>query len=170
MTFNVGDRVVHPRHGVGQVVKLEDRAFGSATTRRYYEVTIPGAGSTLWVPLDPPSFGLRKIADRREIAQCRQVLASRPSPVPEDARSRQFNMAERLKEGTLRVQCEIVRDLYAFGEHKSLYGSMAGFFRQTQNVLCEEWSIVEGVTPSEALQEITSLLEKSRSMVNKAKA
>jgi hypothetical protein len=39
---------------------------------------------------------------------------------------------------------------------------MAGFFRQTQNVLCQEWAIVEGVTFPEALQEVTSLLEKSR--------
>jgi RNA polymerase-interacting CarD/CdnL/TRCF family regulator len=85
-------------------------------------------------------------------------------------RSRQSNLAERLKQGTILTQCEVVRDLYAFGEHKSLYGSMAGFFRQTQNVLCEEWALVEGVTLAEAAQEVSSLLEKSRSTVNKSKA
>jgi hypothetical protein len=47
---------------------------------------------------------------------------------------------------------------------------MAGFFRQTQNVLCEEWALVEGVTLAEAIQEVNTLLEKSRSMVNKPKA
>jgi RNA polymerase-interacting CarD/CdnL/TRCF family regulator len=67
------------------------------------------------------------------------------------------------------VQCEVVRDLYAFGENKSLYGSMAEFFRQTQRVLCEEWALVEGVTPEEAMQEVASLLGKSRRMVSKAK-
>jgi RNA polymerase-interacting CarD/CdnL/TRCF family regulator len=97
------------------------------------------------------------------------VLAARPTPLTDDARSRQSNLAERLKEGTIRIQCEVVRDLYAFGEHKSLYGTMAGFFRQTQNVLCEEWALVEGVTFEEAAQEVTSLLEKSRSIVNKPK-
>ncbi|HEY5730966.1 MAG TPA: CarD family transcriptional regulator [Anaerolineales bacterium] len=169
MMFNVGDRVVHPQHGVGEVVKLEDRAFGSGVTRRYYEVSIPGAGSTLWVPLEP-AYGLRKLATKSEIKDCRKTLASRPSPLTDDARSRQSNLAERLKEGTIRVQCEVVRDLYAFGEHKSLYGSMAGFFRQTQNVLCEEWALVEGITLPEAVQEVTSLLEKSRNTVNKEKA
>jgi CarD family transcriptional regulator len=168
--FNVGEQVVHPQHGVGQVVRLEDREFGSGVKRRYYEVSITGAGSTLWVPFDPPSYGLRKLADRKEINHCRQVLASRPTPLTDDARSRQANLAERLKQGTIRVQCEVVRDLYAFGEHKSLYGTMAGFFRQTQNVLCEEWALVEGVTLSEAIQEVTSLLEKSRSIVSKSKA
>lgn len=167
--FNVGEQVVHPQHGVGQVVNLEKREFGSGVTRLYYEVAISGAGSTLWVPSDPPSYGLRKLADRAEIELCRKVLASRPSPLTDDARSRQSGLAERLREGTIRVQCEVVRDLYAFGEHKSLYGTIANFFRQTQNVLCEEWALVEGVTLAEAAQEVMSLLEKSRSMVNKSK-
>ena len=149
---------------------MEDRAFGSGVTRRYYEISIKGAGSTLWVPLDPPSYGLRKLAKRKEIDECRRVLSSRPSPLTDDARSRQSNLAERLKEGTIRVQCEVVRDLYAFGEHKSLYGTIANFFRQTQNVLCEEWALVEGITLPEAVQEVTSLLEKSRRTVNKTKA
>jgi len=168
--FNIGDQVVHPQHGVGQVVKLEDRKFGSDVTRRYYEVTIPAAGSTIWVPMEPPSFGLRGLADRREIVDCRRILASHPAPLVDDARSRQSVLAERLRSGTIRVQCEVVRDLYAFGEHKSLYGSMAGFFRQTQNVLCEEWALVEGVTLAEAVQEVNTLLEKSRSMVSRSKA
>ena len=167
--FNIGERVVHPQHGVGEVVKLEERTFGSDETRRYYEVTIPSAGSTLWVPSDPPGYGLRKLAERSEIELCRKVLASRPAPLTDDARTRQSILTERLKQGTIRVQCEVVRDLYAFGEHKSLYGSMAGFFRQTQNVLCEEWAIVEGVTLAEAVQEVTELLEKSRRLVSKAK-
>lgn len=167
--FNIGEQVVHPQHGVGHVVNLEEREFGSGVTRRYYEIAITGAGSTLWVPCDPPSFGLRSLAGRNEIAACRKVLAARPSPLMDDARSRQSNLADRLKQGTIRVQCEVVRDLYAFGEHKSLYGTMANFYRQTQNVLCEEWAIVEGVTLADAVQEVTSLLEKSRSLAGKSK-
>lgn len=170
MMFSIGERVVHPQHGVGEVVKVEDRAFGSGVTRRYYEVSILSAGSTLWVPCDPPSYGLRKLADRAGIELCRQVLASCPTPLTDDARSRQSSLAERLRQGTIRVQCEVVRDLYAFGEHKSLYGSMANFFRQTQSVLFEEWALVEGVSPAEAAQEVTALLEKSRSLANKSRA
>lgn len=168
INFKIGDRVVHPQHGVGKIVKVEDRAFGSGVTRKYYEVTIERAGSTLWVPLDPPSYGLRKLATKQEIKQCRKVLSSRPEPLTDDARSRQSNLVDRLKEGNLRVQCEVVRDLYGFGEHKSLYGTIANFFRQTQDVLCEEWAIVEKVTLAEAVQEVNSLLDKSRKAMKKS--
>ena len=169
MTFKTGDTVVHPQHGVGHVVNLEEREFAPGVVRRYYEVSIPG-GSTLWVPLDPPVFGLRKLAERSEIDDCRQILASRPSPLDGDARSRQPDLANRLKQGSILTHCEIVRDLYAHGEHKSLYGTIAGFFKQTQNVLCQEWAIVEGVTLSEAVQEVNTLLENTRRTLNKSKA
>jgi CarD family transcriptional regulator len=169
MSFKIGDRVVHPQHGVGDVVNLEEREFEPGVTRRYYEISIPG-GISLWVPFDPPSFGLRRLAERREIEHCRAILLSRPSPLGEDARTRQSILVNRLKTGTIRTQCEVVRDLFSFGEHKSLYGSMAGFFKQTQNVLCQEWAIVEGVTLEVAVQEVTSLLEKNRQTLNKVKA
>jgi len=61
MTFKVGDTVVHPQHGVGQVVNLENREFEPGMIRGYYEVSIQGGG-TIWVPQEPPSFGLRKLA------------------------------------------------------------------------------------------------------------
>ncbi len=169
MTFKIGEQVVHPQHGVGNVVNVEEREFEPGVMKRYYEISLPGGG-TIWVPYDSPSFGLRKPAARSEIDRCRQILVSRPSPMVDDARSRQSNLAARLREGTIRVQCEVARDLFAFGEHKSLYGSIAGFFRQTQRVLCEEWALVEGVTVPEANAEVNSLLEKSRRMVNKVKA
>ena len=168
MAFKIGDRVVHPQHGVGSVVRVEEREFDPGQTRRYYEVSV-SAGSTIWVPFDPPSFGLRTLADRSEINRCRQILAARPSPLGDDSRSRQAELTSRLRLGTIRTQCEVVRDLYAFGEHKSLYGSIAGFFRQTQHVLCQEWAIVEGITIAEAEQEVTALLEKSRQTVKKSK-
>jgi CarD family transcriptional regulator len=168
MNFEIGERVVHPQHGVGRVINVEDREFQPGALRRYYEVSIPG-GIILWVPFDPPSFGLRKLAKRSEIELCRQILLSRPSPLGEDARTRQSILANRLKTGTIRTQCEVVRDMFSFGEHKSLYGSMAGFFKQTQTVLCQEWAVVEGVTLEEAVQEVASLLEKNRRTLKKAK-
>jgi len=168
MTFKVGDRVVHPQHGVGHVVNLEDREFEPGVVRGYYEISIPG-GSTLWAPVDSQTSGLRKLAKRSDIANCRKILESRPSPLVADARLRQTDLSDRLKLGTLRSQCEVVRDLYAHGEHKSLYGTIANFFRTAQTVLCQEWSIVEGVTLQEAIDEVNSLLEKSRRTINKTK-
>jgi RNA polymerase-interacting CarD/CdnL/TRCF family regulator len=158
--LEVGDRVVHPQYGVGLVVNLEEREFEPGVMRKYYEISIPG--STLWVSLDLPTFGLRKLTVRSEIERCRKILEAVPAPLTEDARLRQSDLSTRLKQGTIRAHCEVVRDLTAYGVHKPLSGNIATFLRVTQDVLCQEWAAVEGIALSAATAEIILLLDKSR--------
>jgi CarD family transcriptional regulator len=157
--FEIGDQVVHPQHGVGLVVKLEDREFERGDSRRYYEIHIPG-GSTVWVPVDLSNSGLRPLASKSDLIHCREILQARPSPLMEDGRVRQSALVARLKQGTIAAQCEVVRDLSAFVAHKPAYGTITGFLEAMLRVLCQEWAIVEEITPSEAAFEISSLLEK----------
>jgi CarD family transcriptional regulator len=157
--FEIGELVVHPQHGVGQIVKLEDREFERGDSRRYYEIQIPG-GSTLWVPVDRSNSGLRQLAHKRELVHCREILKSNPSPLMEDGRLRQSTLAAHLKRGTIAAQCEVVRDLSAFVAHRPTYGTITAFLEAMLRVLSQEWSMVEGITISEAASEIHSLLEK----------
>jgi RNA polymerase-interacting CarD/CdnL/TRCF family regulator len=158
-TFAIGDRVVHPQYGVGQIVKLEDREFERGDARRYYEIQIPG-GSTVWVPVDLSNSGLRRLAYKSELAHCREVLKAHPSPLTEDGRVRQSVLVARLKQGTIVAQCEVVRDVSAFVAHKPAYGTITAFLEAMLRVLCQEWALVEGITISEAMSEISSLLEQ----------
>jgi len=158
--FEIGDQVVHPQHGVGQIVKLEDREFERGETRRYYEVSIPG-GSTVWVPVDLPNTGLRSLARKSELAHCREILQAHPLPLTEDGRVRQSELIARLKQGTIAVQCEVVRDLSAFVAHKAAYGGITAFLEAMLRVLCQEWAMVQETTMSEAFAEISSLLEQN---------
>ena len=75
--FEIGQKVVHPQHGVAQIVKLEDREFERGDTRRYYEISIPG-GSIVWVPVDLANSGLRSLPHESELPHCREVLQARP--------------------------------------------------------------------------------------------
>ncbi|HEX9385222.1 MAG TPA: CarD family transcriptional regulator [Anaerolineales bacterium] len=157
--FEIGDKVVHPQHGVGQIVKLENREFERGDTRRYYEINIPG-GSTVWVPVDLSNSGLRRLARKSELALCREILKSNPLPLMEDGRVRQSALVAHLKQGTIVAQCEVVRDLSAFVAHKPSYGTITSFLESMLRVLCQEWALVEGITISEAASEINSLIEK----------
>ena len=160
--FKIGERVVHPQHGVGEIVQLEDKEFERGKTHKYYEISIPG-GSTIWVSVDNPNSGLRYLATKSEIAGCRKILTAAPTPVIIDGHVRQSELVVRLKQGTIAAQCEVVRDLSAFLTHKPPYGTIAAFLDAIQGVLGQEWSIVEGIPISEATNEINSLLELSRS-------
>ena len=159
MKFDIGDRVVHPQHGVGYVANLEEKQFEPNVSRRYYVISIPD--TTLWVPVDLPTSGLRKLSGRSELEKCRRVLQSAPLALKPD-RSLLASLADHIKLGTIIAHCEVVRDLTAFGWHKPLYGPVAEFQRTILSVLCQEWAIVEQVSQSEASHEINILLKKGR--------
>jgi RNA polymerase-interacting CarD/CdnL/TRCF family regulator len=160
--FEVGDQVVHPQHGVGQIVKLEEREFERGHSRRYYEIHIPD-GSTLWVPVNLSNSGLRRLAHKSELARCREILQARPLPLTEDGRVRQSVLMEHLKQGTLAAQCEVVRDLSAFVAHRPAYGTITAFLEAMLRVLCQEWALLQETTMSEAMAEISSLLQQNDS-------
>jgi CarD family transcriptional regulator len=159
--FEIGERVVHPQHGVGSVVKLEDREFERGTVHKYYEISILD-GSTVWVPVDLSDSGLRRLAHKSDLARCREILMSQASPLTDDGRVRQSELVARLKQGTIHVQCEVVRDLSAFVAHKPAYGTITTFLEAMLRVLCQEWAAVEEINATEAATQINLLLEKGK--------
>jgi len=160
MTFKVGDRVIHPWHGLGKVTSLVVKQFVEGEKRSFYEISFPG--STLWVPLNLATSGTRKLSTKNEIASCRQVLKDPAEPLNNDFRLRQIELNDHIKEGTLPARCEAVLDLTAYGWHKPLNGSIAAFLQSILEVLYQEWAAVEKITPEEAATEIQSLLEKGK--------
>jgi len=155
MKFAIGDKVVHPQHGVGFVAGLEEKQFEPNAARMYYVVSIPD--TTLWVPVDLFTSGLRKLGLKSELEECRQVLQAAPQ-----ALNAGRELLSRIKQGKIIAQCEVVRDLMAFGWKKPLYGPLADFQRMVMDVLCQEWAAVNSVSQADALYEINGLLNKGR--------
>jgi len=159
MKFSIGDKVVHPQHGVGFVASLEEKQFGSGAARMYYVVSIPD--TTLWVPVDLSTSGLRKLSQESELDECSQVLQASPQMLIA-GRELLSSLSDHIKQGTIIAHCEVVRDLTAFGWHKPLYGPIAEFQSVSLNVLCMEWAAVKGISRAEASHEINGLLKKGR--------
>jgi len=160
MSIEVGDRVIHPWYGLGQVTSLVVKQFVEGEKRPFYEISF--SKSTIWVPLSRLSSVIRKLTGKSEVASCRGVLKSPAEPLNSNYRLRQTEMKDHLKEGTLTARCEIVRDLTAYSWHKPLSGSIAAFLQTAMDILCQEWAAVEKITPEEAAIEVQSLLEKGK--------
>ncbi len=160
MQFLVGEAVIHSRYGLGHVKQLVIKQFVEGEKRLYYEISF--TGSTLWVPLDYSTVGLRKLTMKSGISKCRRLLKAPAMPLNHDPRLRNKELSDHINEGTLISRCEVVRDLTAHGWHKSLSSKNADFLRSAKDVLYQEWAAVEEITISEAANEINSLLEESR--------
>ena len=97
--FKVGDNVVHSAYGVGHIVQVEKKQFSKDEVRYYYKVILTQL--TLWVPIEEEaSLELRIATAKRDLAQYRKLLQSRPASPSEDPAQRHKNLNSRLKEGS----------------------------------------------------------------------
>lgn len=159
LVFKIGDQVVHPHHGLGYIADVEEKQFEPNVSRKYYVVSIPE--TTLWVPVDLSTSGLRRLSAKSDLDQCYQVLQSPPQALT-PGRDLLASLSARLNKGTIVTQCEIVRDLTAFGWKKPLYGPISDFLRMILDVLCQEWAAIKGVPQAKAVNEIDILLKKAK--------
>jgi RNA polymerase-interacting CarD/CdnL/TRCF family regulator len=160
MMFKVNELAVHPRHGVGRIVKLEVKRFDRGLERQYYQLEIPTG--TVWVPVDVSPGGLRKLFARGDLATYRDLLRSRPSPLVVDHRQRQLALAARQKESSFEARCKLVRDLTAFSWKKSLNESTSIMLQSVRSALCTEWAAVTELSVQEARCEVEALLLEGR--------
>jgi CarD family transcriptional regulator len=165
MRFRANDLIVHPQHGVGRVVKLESREFGQGKRQEYYEIAIPTG--TVWVPVEGPAHGLRKLGSKADLGRYRSVLRSRPTPLSPDHKQRQIALVERLRESSFQARCEVVRDLTAHSWEKPLNESSGNLLRSARQVLCAEWAAAEGLTLAEATREVEALLLEGKETYGK---
>ena len=72
--FKVGEIVVYPKHGVGEILRIESMEIASIKTR-FYVVKMEQAKLTIRVPLEKQEeVGLRKISQRKVIEEIYKVL------------------------------------------------------------------------------------------------
>ncbi len=161
MQFKAGDYVVHPSYGVGSVVRLEEKRLAEADTRLYYVIDVEK--STVWVPVDQHgTLVLRKVTPSQELEQYRRLLKGKPVMLDKDHHRRRLLITERMRQGSFRVMCEIVRDLTAYGWNKPLSDVDASSLQKIRAGLCREWAAAASVTPQQANQEVEALLLAGR--------
>ena len=160
MQFNVGDRIVHPAHGVGQIVEIEEKQFSEKGECLYYKVA--SAKRTVWIPVEAHEAELRRVTAKNELDRYRKLLKSPPVPLDKNHHRRHLDLVKRLKLGSFQILCEIVRDLTAWSRRKPLGPSDTTILKRSRENLCEEWATAAGVSTAEATKEVDGLLRVAR--------
>ena len=161
MEFKVGDDVVHPGHGVGRIVGLEERELGTSGLRWYYVMLV--GTSTIWLPVQSSGATvLRAVTRPQDLDRYRRTLSGEPARLNRDYKQRHFDLSERLTHSSFQVICEIVRDLSALGWSRPLGDSDATMLKRVHQNLWREWAAATGQSEQDAIREIESLLGASR--------
>ena len=111
LNFKIGETVVYPKHGVGEIINIESMEISSIKTR-FYVVKMEQAKLTIRVPLDKQDeVGLRKISTKKTIDEIYEILKLKPKVrrIMWSRRAQEYD--QKINSGKLYQLAEVVKDL-----------------------------------------------------------
>jgi CarD family transcriptional regulator len=165
--FSVGDRVVYPSHGVGQIVNEEIQNIGGMEVSLFV-ISFPKDKMTLRVPTKRAlSSGLRQISSSDIIDKMISILKSKPK-VAKGMWSRKAQEYEnKINSGDIIFLAEVVRDLYKNIDDPDRSYSERTIYDSAINRLSGEFAAVENIDVKSAIDRLVEIL-KDKTLVEAA--
>ena len=136
--FAIGDHVVYPHHGAGQVMKKEDKEI-LGEVRRYLTIKILHNDMTVMVPCENAGrAGLRRVIDEDTVKKVLAVLSDDVSEMPKNWNRRFKHNRDKIKTGDIYEPAEVVRNLAIREQDKGLSTGEKQMFTRAKKILASE--------------------------------
>lgn len=151
-TLKVGDKAVHPAHGLGEVTAIEHREIGGAKGE-FYILRILDNGMRVMVPrMTAIASGLRPVMSAKEAERVLETMRAREVAVDLQPWSRRFRAyTEMIKSGHPQEVAKVLRDMYRLKFDKDLSFGERRLLDQAKSLLMKELAAAKGMTEA-ALQ------------------
>ena len=161
MTFQVGEKIVYPNHGVGTVETISSRVFGSQH-EHFYLLRLAPTSMTVMVPFSHVDVvGLRKVTKCSEITRVLTYLGSGRPCCEKDWKDRFKENSDRMKGGSLLEIAEVFKALLCIQLSKPLSFREKKQLERARSMLVLETSIAKSVSEPDAVTLIERALAKS---------
>ena len=160
--FDVGQKVVYPGYGVGQIQSIETKEIAGRKIS-FYMVRILETGVTVMVPVDKvQSVGLRPTASEKEIEQVYILLKKKEIVVELTTWNRRYReYMEKIKTGSIFEISEVVRDLCVIRQDKVLSFGEKKMLELAKGLLVKELAISEGSDEPTIESQVEEIYVKS---------
>ena len=109
--MKIGEKVVYPMHGAGEVTGIEEKEVGGVT-QSYYVLRLPLGSLKLMLPVDKiEEIGLRDIIDVSKLERLTEILSGNSEPSQGSWNKRFHATLERLKTGDIFEVAAVARNL-----------------------------------------------------------
>ncbi len=157
--FEVGEKIVYPGHGIGEIVSIESRTI-SGSSQNFYILKIIDSDMKVMVPVDNShSVGLRKITPRAEVQKIFDILKDR-THIVEDTQTwnrRHREYTEKINSGSIFEIAEVLRDLYVLKLDKDLSFGEKKMLDTARNLLVKEIALATQEAETKILKEIKDI-------------
>ena len=158
--FKIGEVVVYPKHGVGEITKIENMEISSIKTQ-FYVVKMEQSKLIIRVPLDKQNeVGLRKISSKKIIDEVFETLKLKP-------KIRRIMWSRRAQEYETKIFsgdpikiAEVVRDLFRKNSQADQSYSERQMFQLAIERLAREVAAVDKTDYFQSTEKIELILNK----------
>lgn len=163
MQFSIGDKIVHPLYGAGQITAMEHRELVKGF-EHYYVVQLLAQDSTLYIPVRKmEELGVRAVMSLAKLDHVLDVLQSMPSSLSQDYKERQGRIQEKIVTGRPLRIAEAIRDLNWHRQLKRLTKKDEDLLEKGQDFLASEIAMATDLDIPEAHQMINMALNAALS-------
>jgi len=162
MTFQVGEKVVYPNHGVATIENISSRAF-AGHQERFYLLRLSTNSMTVMVPLSHADhIGLRRVTKNGQMARVIDYLGESRRKRQQDWKDRFKENTEKMQKGNLLEIAEVLKNLLVLQAEKPLSFREKKMLDRARHMLMTELSISRGWSPEEAARILDQALAKAQ--------
>lgn len=160
MTFQVGEKVVYPNHGIATVENIGSRMF-AGHQERYYLLKLSGNGATVMVPLShAEELRLRRVTRNGDLARVVNFLSAGRRRPQHDWKDRFKENTNKMREGSLLAVAEVLKSLLELRTQKTLSFREKKMLDRARQMLISELSTSRGMSEAEAAAVLEDALAK----------
>lgn len=157
--FSVGDKVVYPSHGVGEILAIESQAVMDMKLE-VYVISFPQDKMTLRVPVSrASSSGLRALASKSSVDAVYDILNGKPKRGNKMWSRRAQEYEAKINSGDIEAIAEVVRDLYKNVDNDRSYSERT-IYESALNRLASEIAILEKTSELASTEKLVELLKE----------
>jgi len=120
VTFEVGDKVIYPNHGLGIVERIEDKTI-LGTTCGFYHLRIVANDTTVLVPLaNVDGVGLRRAIGGDEVERLFTLLGDGKIDNHQNWKGRFKDNSDKMRSGSIYEVADVLKSLTFLAKSKSL--------------------------------------------------
>ena len=151
MTFEVGDKVIYPNHGLGIVERIEEKTI-LGTTCGFYHLRIVANDTTVLVPVtNVDGVGLRRAIGDDEVERLFGLLGDGKIDNHQNWKGRFKDNSDKMRSGSIYEVADVLKSLTFLAKSKSLS------FREKRMLDRAKFLIISEV--SEVMRETAASIE-----------
>jgi len=158
MTFGVGDTVVYPQHGAGEILDIVEQDF-QGVPRLFYNIRILHNDMTVMVPVDGvEKAGIRAVMTEPMVDEVLGVLRDDPTKMPKDWNRRIKHNREKIKSGDVLEIADVLRNLALRQQEKGLSTGEKQMYGKVKRLLASEVMCAKRIHEDDALRLLDGIL------------